>query len=655
MTLHNQTKPGPKEGPYNRPAAGPAASRVPTHSHPIPAEWGRVLLRKELLKKIMAYLDLDSMFSLGRTCRSLNDIVFASYINNTQPDNGYYGHQGGYLMASTDHPEGLLTAFRCSITLHTSLTSIAYGFLPNRGLQGLMQDLSDLHTLIQRQPRAMQYVSLYFSQIDHGLKTAPSNGTALRHLTTEAFRDKLCSVVDSAIQKGAKLLDVNGGYDALQMLLDRGLTLQPGQSTEVPKVHLGPKNPQTLIMPYFCSDNVIRPIVSSTAAHNVENGPPTNGQRTSSPTRRSFFSRISKHLRPSRTKGSAGTEASISSEVVEEIDNPLVVGPSMQPPPFSGFTFNAPPSVEELRIRTDMLLSPLFLSWTLDVIENNARTLQNLKFECSETLSSTWHKIFESVTLPRLQKLHIIVAPLLIQKQLDIDPDDIIRFLSRCEAVEDVIFYGVRPAIPSPRVLQRLHVPQLASFAGHPSDVLWMLKLHKSLVPKLRRIVITTEYYGCSLKVRFEHTLINDVLDVLDADGRELVLGFDFRVKAGLEKWMLDRVQLALEDRRSLPQIRRLDISFSWYMNFTLEKLQVVSKFINTFPSVEYVAFNKLKVLSNHGTGDATATKAFFSKHLLKVKMVKVNREAEVPLDRNTARTAAQPGPREQLPGPPIT
>ncbi|KAH6908648.1 hypothetical protein BKA70DRAFT_1562231 [Coprinopsis sp. MPI-PUGE-AT-0042] len=648
MTLHNLTKTGPKEGPSNRPAAGPTASRVLTHTPPLLAKWGRVLLREELLKKITAYLDLDSVFNIGRACRSLNDIVFASYINNTQPDTGYYGHNGGYLSAPTAHPEGLLTAFRCSLTLRTSLTSIAYGFLPNRGFQSLIQDLSELHTLIQRQPRAMKYVSLYFSEIDHGLKTAPLNQKALLervHLTPECFRDKLCSVMDSAIRKGAAYLDVYGGCDTLQMLLDRDATSQPGQSIEASKVHIGPKNPV---------DNVIRPIVSSTTVHNAENGPPSNGQRTSSPKRRSFFSRMSMHLRPSKTKGSAAMEALIASEVVEEIDNPLVVGPSTQPPPFSRLTFNTPPSVEELRIRTDMLLSPLFLSWTLGVLENNARTLQNLKFECSETLPSTWHNMFRIVTLPRLQKLHIIVAPLLIQKQLDIDPDDIIRFLSRCEAVEDVIFYGVRPAIPSPQAIQSLHLPQLASFAGHPSDVLWMLKLHKSLVPKLRRIVITTEYYGCSLNVPFDHTLINDVLDVLDADGRELVLGFDFRVKVGLEEWMLDRVHLA-RDRRSLQQIRRLDISFSWYMNFTLEKLQVVSEFINTFPNVEHVAFNKLKVLSNHGTGDATATKAFFSKHLLKVKTVKVNREAEVPLDRNTARTAAQPGPREQLPGPPIT
>ncbi|KAH6891603.1 hypothetical protein BKA70DRAFT_1326697 [Coprinopsis sp. MPI-PUGE-AT-0042] len=646
MTLHNRSKPGPKERPYNSPAVGPAASRVPTHTHPIPAEWGRVLLWKELLKKIMGYLDLDSMFSLGRTCRSLNDIVFASYINNPQPDTGYsYSRKYNFLSAPIAHPEGLLTAFRCSLTLHTALTSIAYGFLPNRGLQGVMQDLSDLHALLQGQPRAMGHVSLYFSQIDHGLKTASSNQKALRHPTAEAFRDKLCSVMDSAIQKAAKLLVVRGGYDALQMLLDRSPTLQPGQPIEVPKVHLGPKNHE---------ENVIRPIASSSATHNAENGPPSHGQRTSK--RRSFFSSISMHLRPSRIKGSAGVEASIASEVVEEIDNPLV-GPSMPAPPFSGLSFNSPPSLEGLHIGTDMLLSPLFLSWTLDVLKNNARTLRHLEFECSETPLSTWHQIFNDVPLPRLQKLVIIVAPLLVQKQLEVDPDDIIRFLSRCGAVEDVIFYGVRPSLPSPHALQGLHSPQLASFTGHPKDVLWILKLQTSLVPKLRRIVITTEYYAGSLRAPFDHALINDVLDVLDADGRELVLGFKFEVEDGLEKWMLGRIHQA-GTRRLLQHIRSLDICFSWYMNFSLEKLQVVSNFINTFPNVEHVTFNQLMVSQNKervGKGDVAATKAFFSKHLSRVKTVKINHEAEMSLDNNAARNATQPGPREQLPGPPIT
>ncbi|KAH6908673.1 hypothetical protein BKA70DRAFT_1562234 [Coprinopsis sp. MPI-PUGE-AT-0042] len=651
MTLHNQTKPGPREA-YNPPAAGPVASRVPTHTHPIPAEWDRVLLRKDLLKKITTFVDSESIFNLGRTCRSLSDTVFGSYINNTQPEISYsdYGPYGGHLSAPIGHPKGLLTAVRCSLPPRASFTSIAYGFLPNRGFQGLIQDLSDLHTLIERQPRAMRYVSLYFSQIDHGLKAPSVHQKALLergHPTPEGFRDKLCCVLDSAILKGARFLDVNGGFDTLQMLLDRNPTPQPGQSIEASKVHVGSKDH---------AEDVIQTIASSTTTHEAVDGPPSDGQRTSSSKRRSFFSSISMRLNSPRSQGSPSPRGSIAPKVVKEVAQQFS-GSLTQRPSFSGLPFNPPPRVEELHIRTDMLLSPLFLPWTLDVLKNNARTLQDLKFECSETLSSTWHNVFKSATLPRLKKLHIIVAPLLVQKQLDIDPDDIIHFLSRCEAVEDVIFYGLRPGIPSPQAIQSLHVPQLASFAGHPSDVLWMLKLHKSLVPKLRRIVVTTEYYAGSLiKVPFDHTLINDVLEVLDADGRELVLGFDFRVEGGLEEWMLGRVHQA-RTRRLLQQIRSLDICFSWYMNFTLEKLQVVSNFINTFPNVEHVTFNQLQVSPNWenvGMGDVVATKAFFSKHLLKVKKVKINSEAEMTLDNDAARATAQPGPRERVPGPPI-
>ncbi|KAH6908647.1 hypothetical protein BKA70DRAFT_1562230 [Coprinopsis sp. MPI-PUGE-AT-0042] len=578
MNLHNQSKPGPKEGPYDRPAAGPTTSRVPTHTHPIPAEWGRVLLRKELLKKIVAYLDLDSMFSFGRTCRPLNDIVFASYINNTQPDTGYYGHNGGYLLAGTAHPEGLLTAFRCSLTLRTSLTSIAYGFLPNRGFQGLMRDLSELHTLFQRQPRAMKYVSLFFSQIDRGLKMTLSNEKALLEggqFTAESFRDMLCKAMGSAIRKGTTFLDVNGGWDTLQMLPNRNSTPLPGPPLKAPEVHLGPKNP---------AENVIRQIASPTTMHVSENGSPSHGQITSK--RRSLFSSISMHLRPSRSKRTPGAGASIVPEVVEGIENPLE-GPPMHTPSSSSTSFNASSSIEELHIRTDMLLSPLFLSWTLDVLKKSAGTLQHLKFECCQTPSSTWHEIFNGVPLPRLKKLEIIVAPLLVHQQLEIDPNDIICFLSRCEAVEDVIFYGIRPGVPSPRALQVLHIPQLASFAGHPRDVLWVLKLCASLVPKLKRIVVTTEYYAGSLYVPFDHAPINDVLDVVDADGRELALGFNFNCEDGLETWMLDRVNLS-RARCPLRQIRHLEISFSWYMNFSVQKLETVADFVNTFANVEH-------------------------------------------------------------------
>ncbi|KAH6916105.1 hypothetical protein BKA70DRAFT_1556639 [Coprinopsis sp. MPI-PUGE-AT-0042] len=628
--MHDQTKPGPKEGPFNCPTAIPVASRAQTQTHPVPAEWGAVLLRKELLKKITIFLDPDSIFSLGRTCRSLNEMVFTHYVTDIHPTTSNYAYSSrGHLSAPTTHPEGLLTAFRCSLTLHASLKSISYGFLPNHGFQGLIQDLYELYTLFQRQPRALEYVSLYFFQLDYALKMpTPSHG-----LTPESFRDKLCSVLDAAIRKGARFLDINGGCDTLQTLHD-----QTGRK----EVHLGPKNPTA---------DVVRPTGSPSTAHSCDNQQASHDQPTSR--RRSFFSSISMHLRPSKSKGSPG--AGVPPTVVEEIDNPLA-GPSIRPPSFSGHSFSSPLSLEELQIRTDMLLSPLFLSWTLDLLKNNARKLRKLKFECSSTPSLTWHEVFNCVPLPRLQKLEIIVAPLLVEKQLDIDRDDILLLLSRCKAVEDVILYGVRPRIPSSGALQDLHSPQLVSFSGHPLDVLWILRLPVSAVPKLGRVVVTTEYYASASIFPFDHSLINEVLEVLDADERGLVLGFKFKIQGGLEEWMQDRInQQPASLNLPLRNIRSLEISFSWYMNFSLEKLQVVSKFINIFPNVEHVLFDQFVVSPNErGMGDVAAAKAFFSKHLSRVKTVKINSEAEIVLDRNTPFTEVQPGPREQVPGPPI-
>ncbi|KAH6907289.1 hypothetical protein BKA70DRAFT_1285377 [Coprinopsis sp. MPI-PUGE-AT-0042] len=631
MTMHTtHTRPGPKDGP----ATGPRAGHVPTFAHPVPAEWGRVLLRKDMLKKITLFLDLDSIFNLGRTCRVLNDMVFTPYIDAIQPEKGYYGHNKsiGYLSAPTAHPEGLLTAFRCSLAFHTSLTSIGYGFLPTHGFQGLTRDLSDLRALFQRQPRAMAHLCLYLSQFDHALAGSPPNQflSEDHQLTPESFREMLCCVLDSAIRKGARLLELDGGCTILETLLaiDHDTGSQPGPFIEAPGVHLGPKN---------LAENTIHQAALTSTTKTPPDRQPFHGRR--SPKIPSLFSRVTMHIRPPSSDCALGAGASIPPAVVRETASPCA-GPSIEPQSLS-----TSPSLQKFCVQTDMLLTPLFLPWTLNLLQTNAGTLKELRFQCSHTPLSAWHAIFSTVPLHRLEKVEIVVSPLPVQ-QLDIDSDDIIFLLSRCRAVEDLALYGVRPGIPSPRALQDLHSPRLVSFAGHPRDVMWILKLPAIAVPKLGRVVITTESYAGCLKGSFDHTLINDVLDVLDADGRELVLGFSFRVKYGLETWMLERIALGRAPR-PLRHIRHLDISFSWYLPPTLsiKELEIVAQFVNTFANIEHVSFDQLKVLPNKkgvGTGDVAATKAFFSKHLLNVKTIRFDRGAEMSLKSDTLKALSK-------------
>ena len=130
------------------------------------------MLRKDLLQKIAVFLDVDSLFELGRTCHELSNIVFTTYVSNRQPQRGYYGINEGirYLSAPTFHPDGLLTAFRCCLTLRRSLKSIAYGFLPPHGFEGLVQDLSDLYTIFVCQPRGMEHICVYLSLFDQASK-----------------------------------------------------------------------------------------------------------------------------------------------------------------------------------------------------------------------------------------------------------------------------------------------------------------------------------------------------------------------------------------------------------------------------------------------------------------------------------------------------
>ena len=61
--------------------------------------------------------------------------------------------------------------------------------------------------------------------------------------TAGLFRDTLCTVLDSAISKGAMLLDVEGGLDFFQSLSSFAHTSQPGPPIVRLGVHVGPKNP----------------------------------------------------------------------------------------------------------------------------------------------------------------------------------------------------------------------------------------------------------------------------------------------------------------------------------------------------------------------------------------------------------------------------
>ncbi|KAH6908637.1 hypothetical protein BKA70DRAFT_250320 [Coprinopsis sp. MPI-PUGE-AT-0042] len=206
---------------------------------------------------------------------------------------------------------------------------------------------------------------------------------------------------------------------------------------------------------------------------------------------RAFFSSLTAHLRirPSSTARKTGTTT----------DGTMPVGDDVPAMPVS-YTTTAEdmdslppfvPALKKFRIRSDMLLSPLFAPWILGLLRFASGTLQELKFECSVLLpSSARHIILSSVSFPTLEKLEIMAdGPVFLSRHLVIDSEDILTLLSRCPALEDPALYGLRPSM-SPYPFKGLHVPRLRSFDGHPSLVKHLLELRLDTLLCLGRVVL---------------------------------------------------------------------------------------------------------------------------------------------------------------------
>lgn len=245
MSPNNRAQPGPQE-PLSAISRSTINSRNGLNA-PIQrprVKWGRVLLHKGILERITALLDLESMFELARTCRSLNDMILPPYITQFIPEDRFYAYvQGqGHLGASEYHPTGVLTALRCSVTLRHTVKSIAYCFDPNDGIERVIQDLREMATLFRRQPHPLRNVSLHFWHMDdaakHGeLQTSP-------RVTPTLFRDMVCRVLATAADYGATVLEVEYGWDFFQSLPGGSSTSEGSEasgSPGVPNVHLGPR------------------------------------------------------------------------------------------------------------------------------------------------------------------------------------------------------------------------------------------------------------------------------------------------------------------------------------------------------------------------------------------------------------------------------
>lgn len=228
MSLLNAPRPGPRDSLLQHAAGQPSRQDADkalgdrTHSKHTGSGWSEVLLDRKIFNKVFAYLNSNSMLELARTSRSLNLIVISSYLDGgrSKDDRGFYfgyDRRAGYLIASTSRCSDLLSAFRCNVTHYAPLLSLSYGFSTLNSLAEVLQDLSDLHTVLQRQQgldRPMDHMTLSFAQVDDGM----AKGLRTSYITQENFRDQVTRVLDCAVQRGVMYLSIEGGYDTLVKL-----------------------------------------------------------------------------------------------------------------------------------------------------------------------------------------------------------------------------------------------------------------------------------------------------------------------------------------------------------------------------------------------------------------------------------------------------
>jgi hypothetical protein len=144
----------------------------------------------------------------------------------------------------------------------------------------------------------------------------------------------------------------------------------------------------------------------------------------------------------------------------------------------------------------------------------------------------------------------------------------------------------VQPRFPSSRVPKAICSPMLASFARHPSYVSFGYPsfLQMPFLASERWWLQQSTVPAGLQELGFDPCLLTDVLDVLNEDSMDLVLGWSHRQD---RRRMEDRVQHQ-GTPKPLKQIWSLELTFSWHMHFDLKRLEQVSQFINTFSGREH-------------------------------------------------------------------
>ncbi|TFK21837.1 hypothetical protein FA15DRAFT_623315 [Coprinopsis marcescibilis] len=524
-------------------------------------------LSPELLLYVFTFLDDASLVELGKTCRFLNTEALTTFLKRAGHFKfGDERRPEQRLDYSADLSPNILTVLRCAV-FTTALTRIAYT-IPGTTLQKVVQDIHDIRRIVERQPKVLG-VSLFMWQVDNKIKQSGGCSFAQGYpITLEKWSKIACEAFTAIINKGCEYLDLQSGAKLVDPLL-------------------------------FQEQN--SPVTSTPSSQE----PPINIQVPERSGARKILSKIAAPFKVKKKSKSITDATFISTSTPRAVEQ-----------------LRLKSSLREALLRSDMLFSPTFIYWTTSLLHASSSALTTLTIECTTTPVYTWHVLFRSVHLTQLRFLKIKVSELLVERTLDIAPDDLIRFLSCHLSIEDVALYGLTPGMPSDH-LRGLRMPALRSFIAHPCYVTWLLNLPVAQLPRLDRVIASTEYYT---RQPFSHTLLDFALGALAANPRKIAFGVRFKILEGMSDWMNARSKGPNEGNpvvHRLSTIERLEVALSWYMEFDEELWNILAMFVNAFPSAREITLTELTVDAQ--VWDADKLKEFFGARCERVTTLKVN------------------------------
>ncbi|KAF9440951.1 hypothetical protein P691DRAFT_739952, partial [Macrolepiota fuliginosa MF-IS2] len=163
----------------------------------------------------------------------------------------------------------------------------------------------------------------------------------------------------------------------------------------------------------------------------------------------------------------------------------------LSPMPDEGTSFQtSSPCLTTLYLRSSMMLQPLFLPHTINLIRNHSSVLCHLELVSIRANNLVWQEFFPKLMLPALQHFtytfSMFMGGPLITLQLLLD------FFARHPTMREVKLHGVSIRDPFPSIEPTL-LPSLRHLDAHPRIVSWLLQ-HPTSCPSLHFVSLTSEH-----------------------------------------------------------------------------------------------------------------------------------------------------------------